>query len=131
MRSQLVAFRSAKGDHLNQYIQGVTMSIVIGLFLMLSILLNIAKGRIRGRGGYVHRGAAPVPFWLIIALKSILGLALIFPTQLLSVVQFGIKDTRSETRRKVEEFQQRQLEQKQETQPRPQQRGTPTPENPR
>jgi hypothetical protein len=81
-------------------------SVIIGVFFLLSIVLNIAKGRIRGRNGYVDRSTSPVSFWLILALKCVVLLFLMFPRQSMSIIQFGIEDTSAETRRKAEEFRQ-------------------------
>ncbi len=85
---------------------GVTF-LIIGLLFLVSIGFDIAKGRIRIRGGYFYRSAVPVLFWLVIALKCTVPVFAIFPKQCLSFVQFGIEDTSADTQRKVREFQQR------------------------
>ena len=85
---------------------GVT-SVIIGVLFLLSIVSNIAEGRIRGRSGYVDRSASPVPFWLILGLKCVVVLVVLFPKQSMSIVQFGIEDTSADTHGKVEEFKQR------------------------
>ena len=85
---------------------GVT-PVIIGVLFLLSIVSNIAKGRIRGGNGYADRSASPVPFWLILGLKCVVVLAVLFPKQSKNIVQFGIQDTSADTQGKVEEFKQR------------------------
>ena len=82
--------------------------VIIAVLVASSVLFDIAEGRIRGKRGYLYRSASPVLFWFIIALKCVLVLFIAFPKQSLSLVQYGIEDSSAETRRKVQEFQQRQ-----------------------
>lgn len=81
--------------------------LIIGGFFLVSIAFDIAKGRIRSRRGHLCRSASPVLFWLMIAMKCVIPVVVIFPKQTMSLVQYGIEDTSTDTGRKVEEFQQR------------------------
>lgn len=83
------------------------MNLLTGLafLIFLSIVFNIVKGRIRGRGMHIDRSVSPFAFWLVIALKCVVVLFVAFPKQGLGIVQYGIEDAGTETQRKVQEFQ--------------------------
>lgn len=86
----------------------VILAVVIGA----SVVFDIVKGRIHGRRGHIYRSETPFLFWFIITLKTVFVLFVAFPTQAMSLVQYGIEDTSAETQRKVREFQEQDVRNK-------------------